>query len=160
VAYIRYPNFPCPIISYLRLTATQWGFSYEWLFVAAIINSCWLIGLWILWLDCDTNSELCKKGRRLGLWRAVADISEAMREELGPNICAYSESELTEALKNRPPIKYYVKHGTEQEPGHIGLSSKSSGKVRLRWNYEYGSRDGLSIRQQGSLWGNVKSSTM
>ncbi|KAH8770455.1 hypothetical protein F5882DRAFT_507465 [Hyaloscypha sp. PMI_1271] len=129
-----------------RTIPRRWGFSYEWLFVAAIINSCWLLGLWILWPDCDTNSELCKKGRRLGLWRAVADISEAMREELGPNICAYSENELTEVLKNRPPIKYYVKQGTEQELGHIGLSSKSSGKVRLRWNCEYGSRDGLLIR--------------
>ena len=63
VAYIRYPNFPCPIISYLRLTATQWGFSYEWLFVAAIFNSCRLLGFWILWVDCDANSELCKKDR-------------------------------------------------------------------------------------------------
>jgi hypothetical protein len=61
-----------------------------------------------------------------------------MREELGPNTCAYSEKELTEALKNRPPIKYYVKDGTEQEPGHIGLSTQSSGRVRLRWDHEYG----------------------
>ncbi|PMD18329.1 hypothetical protein NA56DRAFT_706936 [Hyaloscypha hepaticicola] len=105
----------------------QWGFSSEWLF-----------GLWIVWLDCDTNSELCKKGRRLGLWRAIADISEAMREELGPNICTYLEKELAEALKNKPPIKYYVKHGTEQEPGHIGLSTQSSGRVELRWDHEYG----------------------
>jgi hypothetical protein len=122
----------------LSLTKSQWGFSSEWFFVVAVVNSCWLLGLCILWLDCDTNSELCKKGRRLGLWRAIADISEAMREELGPNICAYSEKELAEALKNTPPIKYYVKHGTEQEPGHIGLSTQSSGKVELRWDHEYG----------------------
>jgi len=30
-------------------------------------------------------------------------------------------------LKNRPPIMYYVKHGTEQEPGHIELSSRTRG---------------------------------
>jgi hypothetical protein len=127
VAYIRYPNFTCSIIPDLRLTAIQWGFSYEFLFVAAIINSSRLPGFWILGRDCVANSELCKKGRRLGLSRAVPDISEAMREELGRNICAYSESELTEALKNRLPIMYYVKHGTEQEPGHIELSSRTRG---------------------------------
>lgn len=68
----------------------------------------------------------------------MADISEAMREELGPNICAYSEQELAEALKNRPPVKYYSSQGTETEPGHIGLSSRPSGRLRLRWNQEYG----------------------
>lgn len=46
---------------------SQWGFSYEWLFVVSIVNSVWIIGLWILWLDCDTNSEFCRKGRRLRL---------------------------------------------------------------------------------------------
>jgi hypothetical protein len=99
-------------------------------------------------LDCDTNSDICKKGRRLGLWRAIADISKVMREELGPNICAYSESELAEALKKRPPVMYYVKHGTDQEPGHIGLSSKSSGRIRLRQDHEYESVGDNSLRQR------------
>jgi hypothetical protein len=58
VAYIRYPNFTCSIIPDLRLTGIQWGFSYEWLFVAAIFNSCRLPGLWTLWVDYDANSEL------------------------------------------------------------------------------------------------------
>ncbi|KAE9367622.1 hypothetical protein N431DRAFT_383412 [Stipitochalara longipes BDJ] len=138
----------------------QWGFSYEWLFVVAVVNSCWLLGLWILWLDCDTNSELCKKGRRLGLWRAIADISEAMREELGPNICAYSESELEEALRNRPPVRYYVKHGSDEEPGHIGLSTKSTGRLRLRWDQEYGAPDGIWKRQRGALRNDVEDWTV
>lgn len=106
------------------------------------MNSAWLLGLWILWLDCDTNSELCRKGRRSGLWRAVTDISEAMREQLGPNLCAYSDQELADALKMRPPVKYHVSHGTSDELGHIGLSSGApSGRFRLQWNREYGRRD-------------------
>jgi hypothetical protein len=122
------------------LTQPQWGFSVEWLTVTTVINSVWLLGLWILWIDCDTNSELCRKGRRLGVWRAVVDISEAVREELGPNICAYSEPELADALAKRPPVRYYAKHGTVDEPGHIGLSSRtpSKSRFRLRWNHEYG----------------------
>lgn len=123
------------------LTPIQWGFSFEWLFVATIVNTCWLLGLWILWLDCDVNGEFCKKGRRLGMWRAIADLSEAMREELGPNICAYTEEELAEALKHRPPIKYYATHGTADKPGHIGLTSHTQRKFSLRWDREYGRRD-------------------
>ncbi|KAH9210791.1 hypothetical protein DL95DRAFT_412706 [Leptodontidium sp. 2 PMI_412] len=70
-----------------------------------------LIVLWILWVGCDLNSELCKKGRRLGIWRAVADISE---EELGSNICAYSESEVADALAKRPSVMYYA---TQEDAG-------------------------------------------
>ncbi len=42
------------------------------------------------------------------------------------------------ALKNRSPIKYCVQHGTEQELGHIRLSTQSSGPVELRWDHDYG----------------------
>ncbi len=106
--------------------------------VAAVVNSDWLLGLWLLWVDADTNSELCRKRRRLGLWRAVADISEAMREELGPNICAYDENELSKALSKKPPLKYYADPGDGYTPGHIGLSSTRSGPVRLEWDHDYG----------------------
>lgn len=92
-----------PLLRTHKTDLRQWGFSYEWMFVVSIVNSVWLVGLWILWLDCDINSEFCRKGRRLGIWRAVADISEALREELGPNICAYSEEELAQALKKSAP---------------------------------------------------------
>jgi hypothetical protein len=55
-----------------------------------------------------------------------------MREELGPNICAYSEGELAEALKNRPPIMYYMKRGTEQGRAILGcLRELGEGKVEV-----------------------------
>jgi len=89
-------------------------------------------------LDCDTNSEFCKKRRRLGVWRAIADITEAMREELGPDICAYSDHELLKALQSRGPVKYYSTRGTENDPGHLGLSTRKSGKFVIQWGREYG----------------------
>jgi len=48
----------------------------------------------------DANSELCKKTDTEALWRPVGDIFEAMREELGPNICAFSEGELAESAED------------------------------------------------------------
>ena len=77
-----------------------------------------------------------------------------MREELGPNICAYSESELKEALAKRPPVRYYVRHGSGEEPGHIGLSTRSEGRVRLRWDQDYGAAEGVRERRRRS-WNEV-----
>jgi len=74
-----------------------------------------------------------------------------MREELGPNICAYSESELREALEKRPPVRYYVRHGSQDEPGHIGLSTRSEGRVRLRWDQDYGAAEGIWKRRRRAV---------
>lgn len=116
----------------------QWGFSGEWVIIAASVNSFWLFGLWILWLDADSKSQLVRKGRRMGTYRAIVDISEAMREDLGPNLCAYSEKELTDAVRKKAPLKYFVSEEKEDGVSHIGLSSRPSDKVQLSWDQEYG----------------------
>lgn len=61
-----------------------------------------------------------------------------MREELGPNICAYSDDDLLKALQRRGDVKYYAMRGTASEPGHLGLSTRQSGKFVIRWGREYG----------------------
>ncbi|TGO54059.1 hypothetical protein BCON_0113g00190 [Botryotinia convoluta] len=83
------------------------------------------------------NSELCRKGRRFGVWRAVADISEAMRQELGPDICAYTEDELAASLKVRRPIKYYARLDEGGGPGYIGSSPDPSTKIKLLWDAHF-----------------------
>ncbi|KAG4435178.1 hypothetical protein IFR05_009347 [Cadophora sp. M221] len=104
-----------------------------------ILNCVWLIDLWILWLDCDIKNEFYKKVRRLGIWRAVADISKAMCEELGPNLCVCSEIELADALEKRPSVMYYATHEEEGEVSHIGLSSRSPEILfKLQWDRKYG----------------------
>jgi len=117
----------------------QWGFSYEWLLLACCINSFWLLGTWILWADASVRSELCRKGRRLGTWRAILDLSESISRDLGPDTCAYSSNELSKALKDKK-ARYVVSMGTGNMLHH-GLSSDElpyAGKVRLRWNQKYG----------------------
>jgi len=116
----------------------EWGFSGEWVLVVICVNSFWVLGLWILWLDTELNSQLTIAGRRMGTYRAIADISEAMREDLGPNLCGYPEKELAAAVKRQRPVKYYVEEGKEGEVGRIGLSSRKSEKVKVTWGREYG----------------------
>ena len=133
-----YTENPVNIVCRADQHLYHWGFSAEWVLVVACVNSFWLFGLWILWLDADTQSQFCKKGRRMGIYRAIADIAEVMREDLGPNLCAYSEAELTAAVRKQRPIKYYVSDGDANGVAHIGLSSRPSGKVKLSWDQEYG----------------------
>ena len=116
----------------------HWGFSAEWLQIFVCVSSVWLFGLWIVYVDADYNSKLCKIGRRMGIYRAILDISEAIREDLGPNLCAYSEAELAAALKKLGPLKYYVSDAEEGQVAHIGLSSRKSEKVELSWDQSYG----------------------
>jgi hypothetical protein len=104
--------------------------------IAGCINSFWLFGLSILWLDAHTQSEFCKKGRQMGVYRAIVDIAEAIREDLGPNLAAYSE-ELSAALHQQGPIKYHVSKSKTDSTMHIGLSSIQSDRLRLDWDQIY-----------------------
>ena len=133
-----YTQIPENIVCRADQHLYHWGFSAEWLLVVACVNSFWLFGLWVLWLDADMQSQLRKKGRRMGIYRAIADVAEVMREDLGPNLCAYSEAELTAAVRKQGPIKYYVSDENADGVAHIGLSSRPSGKVKLSWEQEYG----------------------
>jgi len=53
------------------------------------MNFVFLFGSWVLWFDANLHSELCRKGRRMGIWRAIADLSEAMREFGGGDLCVF-----------------------------------------------------------------------
>lgn len=67
------------------------------------------------------------------------DMVESIQEDLGKNTCAYSEEELQAELKKQGGIKYYVEHGTDDAPSHIGItSSRDKGKVSIRYGEAYG----------------------
>ena len=90
-----------------------------------------------MWLDSQHNSELTRKGRTMGTWRAVADLAEAMMMELGPHANAYSDKQLGKVLENRPPIKY---DSVVDEKGmhHIHLTPRQSEKLKLSFDATYG----------------------
>ncbi len=83
-----------------------------------------------------------------------------MREDLGENLCAYSEEELRDAVRKVGPIKYYVSEddngegveddkdrkgtaATDRRVKHVGLSSKKSCRLRLEWDREYAGLKGM-----------------
>ena len=117
----------------------QWGFSGEWVLLVICINGFWVFGLWILWVDTELKSQLTIAGRRMGIYRAIADVSEAMHEDLGSNLCGYSDKELERAVKKQGPVKYYVQKAKgDGGLGKIGLSSRKSDKVQITWGTKFG----------------------
>ena len=115
-----------------------WGFSSAWVAAAGLSTALWVLGTWIFWADADHNGKFCRKGRRMGPYRAALDVASNLDQELGPDTGAYSEERLEREAWKMRPVKYYV-----EEPfsltgkGKIGLSAKKSPRVRLRWDQEY-----------------------
>ena len=93
-----------------------------------------------IWLDANLNSQLCRKGRKVrGYFRAATDISEAMRETLGDEFCAYSDSEIAQELrKEGNGLCYYTTYAKEGDVSHIGISSANRDGINLRENVLYG----------------------
>lgn len=117
----------------------QWGFSITSTLIFTVINGVWLIGAYGVWMHMNRKSELCRKGRRLGKYRAALDLVESINYDLGRNTCAYSEKELAKELENMEGIQYYVRHGDGDTPSHIGISSgREHGPVVLRFGELYG----------------------
>lgn len=93
-----------------------------------------------VWLDANINSQLCRKGRKIrGYFRAAADISEAMSENLGEEFCAYSNSEIAQELrKEQNGLRYYTSNVKNGDVSHIGISSTRLEGLTLRDDAVYG----------------------
>ena len=65
----------------------------------------WIIGIYATWIHTDrvAKNQLNRCGKSLGPYQALVDISEAIHEELGQSLSAYSDKEIEKELKGRPP---------------------------------------------------------
>lgn len=118
-------------------TVYQWGFAAGWFLIIMGLIPVWFFGTYCLWLDAQHNSELTRKGRNMGPWRAVADLAEAMTVELGPHTNGYSNKELAKVLESRPAIKYNALVDGEGL-NHILLAPRRSSKLNLSFEATYG----------------------
>ena len=119
-----------------------WGFSSTMVYINLCLLIIWAFGMYIVWLDANIYSALCRSGRKLrGPFRAVADLSEAMEEVLGQETCAYTNSELARELSKRSGLRYYASDSPENDLSHIGLSSRRLGRVPFNSTKLYGKRE-------------------
>lgn len=117
-----------------------------WIWVTlCILQGIWSFGMYGLWVDACRKSRLHQAGRRLGLYRGILDIAEALQNDLGPDTCAYSEAELEKAIKERSSgygLSYRLIH--RQSTTHLTISqSKICGDSPL-------------ILKSGDLYGSIR----
>ncbi|KAF8536980.1 hypothetical protein BDD12DRAFT_257469 [Trichophaea hybrida] len=73
-----------------------------WIWIGTIVLHCiWSFGIYGLCVDVCRKSRLHQAGRRLGLYRGILDVAEALNDYLGPDTCVYSDTELRKAIKER-----------------------------------------------------------
>ena len=125
-----------------------WGFSSLLLYITISLQLAWMAGMYIVWLEANVNSQLVRRGRRIrGPLRAASDLVEAMREVLGDEYCAYSNSELEKELaKDKGRVRYFATDATKDGVAHVGLSSRRGERVNLNLNQLYGSSTGFHIQ--------------
>ena len=95
-----------------------------------------------VWIDANLNSQLCRRGRKVrGYFRAAADVSEAMRETLGDEFCAYRDSDIARELrKDQTGLRYYTTDAKNGDVSHIGISSIRQDGIALRDGVLYGAQ--------------------
>ncbi|KUI54705.1 hypothetical protein VP1G_10689 [Cytospora mali] len=86
-----------------------WGFSSVITLIGIIIEVCWIIGCFGMWLDVHINSTLFRMNRPAsGLVRNILDIAGAIQRDLGNDTGAYKNRELVKALEKCSPVGYEV----------------------------------------------------
>ncbi|KAL9102162.1 MAG: hypothetical protein Q9163_002662 [Psora crenata] len=116
-----------------------WGLSSLLVKIVLAVQAVWVFGTFIVWLDANMFSDLCRNGRTVrGPFRATLDLSVAIREVLGDETCAYSDGQLEKELARQPGLRYYSDDVEESGTSHIGLSAIRIRGVQLETSKLYG----------------------
>lgn len=106
-----------------------WGFSSVITLVGVILEVCWIVGCFGMWLDVHINSNLFRMNRRgSGVVRNILDIGGAIRHDLGRDTGAYSNRALTKELEKLPPVGYEVVD--DGQKGRISIVSMPGARRR------------------------------
>ncbi|RDW56502.1 hypothetical protein BP5796_13143 [Coleophoma crateriformis] len=97
----------------------QWGASWELLFLILILQCVWSLGVLLVWIEVTRGSQLVQRGRGMGMWRTILDLSEPLRMRLGPGIGMYSQDDLVRAVRDLPPVHYEIKVEGMQDGGYL-----------------------------------------
>lgn len=109
-----------------------WGFSSFITRLGLLLECLWCSVCLHLWLYSAKHSTLAKYNRPCtGTVRNILDLSEVIKEELGPHTCLYSDTQLRKALADSPPVRFTTWENCDGM-AHIGLASDRGGEVPSR----------------------------
>ena len=109
-----------------------WGFSHFITLIGLILELVWCLVCGYLYLSTNIGIINLYDRSAVGTLRNALDFAEVVKEELGDDICLYTNKQLMEALSDSHPIGYATK---ERSDGitHLGLVPvKDGGAVRRR----------------------------
>ncbi|KAI3394388.1 hypothetical protein diail_2855 [Diaporthe ilicicola] len=91
-----------------------WGFSSVITLIGVILEVCWIVGCFGMWLDVHINSNMFRMNRRgSGAVRNILDIGGAIQNDLGHDTGAYQNGALKKELEKLPPVGYEVVDGEQ-----------------------------------------------
>lgn len=96
----------------------QWGASWELLVVILILQIIWSLSLLFMWIEVTKKSQLVRRGRKMGLWRAIVDLAEPLLMRLGPGNGMCSQEELSDSVRQIPYVHYEAKVEEVQDGGY------------------------------------------
>lgn len=100
-----------------------WGFSSVITLIGIILEVCWIVGCFGMWLDVHINSSMFRMNRRgSGVVRNILDVGGAIRHDLGRDTGAYRDGELKKELEKLPPVGYEIDNSGQH--GRITIVSK------------------------------------
>lgn len=92
-----------------------WGFAGVITLIGIILEMCWIMGCFGMWLDVHLNSSLFRMNRRTsGTVRNILDLAGAVQRDLGGDTGSYSDGELRKALKKWAPVGYEIQTGDDK----------------------------------------------
>lgn len=110
-------------------TGYVWGFSSMITLIGVILEVCWIVGCFGMWLDLHINSSLFRMNRRgSGVVRNILDLGGAIRNDLGRDTGAYENSALLKELEKLPPVGYEVTDDGQR--GRISIVSMPGARRR------------------------------
>jgi hypothetical protein len=71
-----------------------------------------------MWIEVTRKSQLVRRGRKMGIWRAVLDLAEPLLIRLGPNNGMYNEDELSNSVRQISYVHYEAKVEEVQDEGY------------------------------------------
>lgn len=78
----------------------QWGFSFYVLLTFCIVTALYSIAMYSLWLRTYLHSRNHRAGQELGVFRAVMNFSEALKDQAGEDCTHLTEKQLLEIVNS------------------------------------------------------------
>jgi hypothetical protein len=96
----------------------QWGASWELLVMLLILQIIWSLSMLFMWIEVTKNSQLVRRGRKMGTWRAILDLAGPLLIRLGPGNGMYNQEELSDSVRHISHVHYEAKVEEMEDGGY------------------------------------------